>query len=127
MLGYRTATVRLVLEQALPLSLSLVFSLCLGIFTRGSAVVSIISLVVAPQISHHQRRSNGLGVPSASKCSRYSVPSRCTHRIGEYRAHGEIIYDGKFCNGAMHGQGRLLLDNGDIWAGQFWKVKLLAG
>lgn len=41
---------------------------------------------------------------------------------GEYRAHGEIIYDGKFCNGAMHGKGRLLLDSGDIWAGQFWKV-----
>ncbi len=44
------------------------------------------------------------------------------HSQGEYRAHGEIIYDGKFCNGAMHGEGRLLLENGDIWAGQFWKV-----
>eukprot|EP00752_Nemacystus_decipiens_P004683 g4271.t1 len=43
------------------------------------------------------------------------------HGHGEYRVHGEIIYDGEFCNGAMHGKGRLLLDSGDIWAGQFWK------
>ncbi|CAM9984852.1 unnamed protein product [Scytosiphon promiscuus] len=43
------------------------------------------------------------------------------HGYGEYRIHGEIIYDGQFYDGAMHGSGRLLLDNGDIWAGQFWK------
>ncbi|CAN0444455.1 unnamed protein product, partial [Scytosiphon promiscuus] len=43
----------------------------------------------------------------------------CPSLKGEYRIHGEIIYDGQFYDGAMHGSGRLLLDNGDIWAGQF--------
>lgn len=36
--------------------------------------------------------------------------------------HGEIIYEGGFCDGAMHGEGRLLFDTGETWAGQFWKV-----
>ncbi|CAM9277889.1 unnamed protein product, partial [Pylaiella littoralis] len=44
------------------------------------------------------------------------------HGYGEYRVHGEILYDGQFSNGAMHGKGRLLLENGDIWDGQFWKA-----
>ncbi|CAM9844118.1 unnamed protein product [Ectocarpus fasciculatus] len=43
------------------------------------------------------------------------------HGHGEYRAHGEIIYEGQFFDGAMHGEGRLLMHNGNIWAGQFWK------
>lgn len=58
----------------------------------------------------------------AHLCSSPRPDMSDTVKTGEYRAHGEIIYDGQFCNGAMHGKGRLLLDSGDIWAGQFWKV-----
>lgn len=35
---------------------------------------------------------------------------------------GETIYDGNFSDGMMHGQGHLLMDTGETWAGQFWKV-----
>lgn len=43
-------------------------------------------------------------------------------RAGEYRVRGETVYDGVFNNGAMHGQGCLLLDTGETWVGQFCKV-----
>ncbi|CAM9528433.1 unnamed protein product [Ascophyllum nodosum] len=43
------------------------------------------------------------------------------HGHGEYRVNTEIIYEGAFCNGAMHGDGRLLLDNGETWVGKLRK------
>eukprot|EP00904_Undaria_pinnatifida_P000154 jgi/Undpi1/10139/HiC_scaffold_28.g12593.m1 len=43
------------------------------------------------------------------------------HGYGEYRVHGETIYEGRFRDGAMHGEGRLLFDTGETWAGQLWK------
>lgn len=55
----------------------------------------------------------------------YYLYVQLTQTVGEYRVNGEIIYEGGFCDGAMHGKGRLLFDTGEIWAGKFWKVKLL--
>ncbi|CAN0098039.1 unnamed protein product, partial [Sphacelaria rigidula] len=40
------------------------------------------------------------------------------HGHGEYRVHGESIYEGTFVDGMMHGRGRLLVDEDLIWDGQ---------
>lgn len=46
---------------------------------------------------------------------------------GEYRVDAEVVYEGAFCDGMMHGDGRLLFENGEIWEGQLWKVMARSG
>lgn len=46
---------------------------------------------------------------------------------GEYRVRGDVIYEGEFRSGMMHGEGRLLVAGGNVWDGRFWKVIRGAG
>lgn len=62
------------------------------------------------------------GLRCVYPASRFLLPA-----AGEYRVHGETIYEGKFRDGAMHGEGRLLFDTGETWAGHFWKVNIWGG
>lgn len=54
-------------------------------------------------------------------------PHRSLRFAGEYRVRSEVIYEGDFRDGMMHGTGRLLLLSGEVWAGHFWKVVRFKG
>jgi len=42
------------------------------------------------------------------------------HGYGELKVSGEMVYDGNFKDGRMHGEGTYLFENGDEWKGGFW-------
>lgn len=41
------------------------------------------------------------------------------HGFGEYKVNGEVLYEGDFSRGKMHGKGIYLFANGNIWRGTF--------
>ncbi|CAN0044028.1 unnamed protein product, partial [Phaeothamnion confervicola] len=46
------------------------------------------------------------------------------HGHGEYRVRGEVVYDGSFVDGFMHGTGLLTFPAGDAWEGGMWRDQL---
>jgi hypothetical protein len=41
------------------------------------------------------------------------------HGYGEYKVNGEVLYEGDFSRGKMHGRGSYLFANGNTWKGTF--------
>ena len=41
------------------------------------------------------------------------------HGYGEYKVNGEVLYEGDFSRGKMHGRGNYLFANGNTWKGTF--------
>ena len=41
------------------------------------------------------------------------------HGFGEYKVNGEVLYEGDFSRGKMHGKGMYLFANHDVWRGTF--------